>query len=48
VELEKEHGDGKRKLKSNGKMQYVGHPFKPVYILLFILFLNTLHRHLLS
>lgn len=31
--MEKEQGEGKRKLKSNGKMQYVGHPFKPVYIL---------------
>lgn len=29
----KRTGEGKRKLKLNGKMQYIGHPFKPVYIL---------------
>lgn len=31
--MEKELGEGKRKLKSNGKMQYIGHLFKQVYIL---------------
>lgn len=31
--MEKEQGEGKRKLKSSGKMQYIGHPFKLVYIL---------------
>ena len=29
----KNREEEKEKLKSNGKMQYIGHPFKPVYIL---------------